>query len=101
MKIIERASLIISLVGFLLKLLLIRTGNPTLIISASLLSFIYFYFGFALLNNIGFRAMFKKASYANISIGRILGAIGVGLFLSIVLIGILFKLQIWNGSNEM
>ncbi|MBI1767269.1 MAG: hypothetical protein HYR67_02710 [Bacteroidetes bacterium] len=101
MKLIERAGLIISLLGFLLKLLLIRTGNPILIISASVLAMIYFYFGFALLNDIGFRTMFKKASYADISTGRVLGAIGVGLFLSIVLIGILFKLQIWNGSREM
>jgi glucan phosphoethanolaminetransferase (alkaline phosphatase superfamily) len=101
MKLIERACLTLSLLGILLKLLLIRSGNPVLIISASLLSFVYFYFGFALLNGIGFRAMFKKASYANISTGRILGAIGVGFFLSIILIGLLFKLMIWNGAQEM
>ena len=101
MKLFEKITFALSLIGILLKLLLIRTGNPVLIISASLLSCIYFYFGFALINGVGFRAMFKKASYAPISGIRIVAGIGVGLFLSIVVIGSLFKLQIWMGSIEM
>src|SRR5882762_1302875 len=101
MKVIERATLIISFLSFLLKLLLVRSAIPVFIISISLLSCIYFYFGFALLNGIGFQAMFKKASYVGISSGRMIGAIGVGFFLSVILIGILFKLQIWMGSVEM
>lgn len=101
MKIIERATIIIAFLGFLLKLLLVRSGMSIFIIGSSLLSCIYFYFGFALLNGIGFRTMFKKTSYTNINAGRIIGAIGVGIFLSIISIGVLFKLQIWNGSREM
>jgi hypothetical protein len=101
MKLIERATLIISVLAFILKLLLVHSVNPVFIISVSLLSFIYLYFGFALLNDIGFSAVFRKASYINISSSRILGAIGTGFFLSIIVIGILFKLMIWNGSHEM
>jgi hypothetical protein len=101
MKLFERATLIISVLAFILKLLLVHSVNPVFIISVSLLSFIYLYFGFALLNGIGFSVMFRKASYINISSGRILGAIGTGFFLSIIIIGILFKLMIWNGSHEM
>jgi hypothetical protein len=101
MKLLEKITFAFSLIGIVLKLLLIRSGNPTLIISASLLSSIYFYFGFALVNGVGFRAMFKKASYAAISGIRIVAGIGLGVFLSIVVIGSLFKLQIWMGSIEM
>jgi len=101
MKQIERATLISSFVAFVLKLLSVHDVNPIFIISTSLLSCVYLYFGFALLNSVGFRAMFKKASYDNVSAGRIIGAIGVGFFLSIIVIGILFKLMIWSGSHEM
>ncbi|MBS1559471.1 MAG: hypothetical protein JST69_12180 [Bacteroidetes bacterium] len=101
MKLLEKITFALSLIGIMLKLLLVRSGNPVLIIGASLLSCIYFYLGFALINGIGFRAMFKKASYAAIRGIRIVAGIGIGLFLSIVVIGSLFKLQIWMGSIEM
>ena len=101
MKLLEKITAFLSLIGLLLKFLLIQSGNAVFIISASLLASIYFYFGFALINNVGFRAMFKKSSYANISSIRIIAGIGVGGLLSIVVIGLLFKLQIWMGSIEM
>jgi glucan phosphoethanolaminetransferase (alkaline phosphatase superfamily) len=101
MKLIERIALFEVLAAFLLRVMLFKAVIPFMIIGLSLLSMIYFYFGFALFNGIGFRGVFKKASFANVSTSRIIGAVGFGLALSIISIGILFKLLIWNGANEM
>ncbi|WP_179335324.1 hypothetical protein [Winogradskyella costae] len=66
---------------------------------ALLLSMLYFVFGFGLLNQIRFRNLFKKESYKDISILRIIGAMGTGLVLSILSISILFKFQRWPYGN--
>lgn len=60
-----------------------------------LLSMLYFVFSFGLLNQIRFRNLFKKESYKDISILRIIGTIGTGFVLSLILISILFKFQRW------
>ncbi|HCW06493.1 MAG TPA: hypothetical protein DGG95_03900 [Cytophagales bacterium] len=101
MKLIERIILLVFFLAILLKAGLFRGTRASLEISTLLLSMLYFYFGFALFNGIGFRAMFKKSSYAGVSVGKISGAIALGLALSSVLIGILFKLMFWPGANEM
>ncbi|EPR72095.1 hypothetical protein ADIWIN_2934 [Winogradskyella psychrotolerans RS-3] len=64
-----------------------------------LLSILYFVFSFGLLNQIRFRNLFKKESYKDISILRLIGAIGTGLILSILPISILFKFQGWPYGN--
>lgn len=65
------------------------------------MAFMYFYLGFALLNNIGFKQIFKKKSYAGMSALRLLGTIGAGISLVITLLGILFYLNIWPGAQIM
>lgn len=67
----------------------------------TLLSCLYFYLGAALFNNIGFRSMFKKDSYKNISSNRIAGAAASGATISILIIGIMFKVMNWPGSMIM
>src|SRR5271169_521226 len=99
MKILERGSIILSVIGFLMKIMRISGGNELLMIGMTLLAFIYFYLGFALLNNVAVKDIFKKSSYPNSL--RVVGAMGVGIFLSIVAIGILFKLLILTGATEM
>jgi hypothetical protein len=101
MKILERGSIILSVIGFLLKILRLSGGNELLMIGMTLFVLVYWTLGFALFNNIQLRAIFKKSSYAGISSGRIVGAIGVGGFLSVTTIGLLFKLLILTGAREM
>ncbi|WP_178984678.1 hypothetical protein [Winogradskyella helgolandensis] len=60
-----------------------------------LLAMLYFVFSFGLLNQIRFRNLFKKESYASISMLRILGTVGTGFVLSLISISILFKFQRW------
>lgn len=69
------------------------------VLSLLSISMIYFYFGFALFNNIRLRKITKKESYEGISTKRIVGGIGSGFVLSISTIGILFKFQSWPGAS--
>lgn len=71
------------------------------ILAAFALILLYFFFGFALFNNIRIRGIFKRNSYKNISVLRILGSIFVGICLSITVIAILFHFQVWPGAIAM
>ena len=87
---------VITVTGYLM-------GFPAFKMLSALLMMIlfllYFFFGFALLNNIGFRNIFSKNSY-NESAGRkIAGAIGSGFILSMLVMGIMYKLFFWPGAD--
>lgn len=86
-------------VALITNLLFAPTGNILIVLSLSLLSILYMYLSFALFNGIRFRHILKKESYKGISTMRIIGAIFTGLALSITLIGILFKYQLWPGAT--
>lgn len=89
----------IALVALLLNILLIPGGGVLTVLSLSSLSMIYFYFGFALFNDIPLRKVFKKESYKEVSSARTVGAVGAGMALSMTIIGIMFKFQAWPGSE--
>lgn len=96
---LEKIAAVVVLVALVLKLTLIPGGGILMVLSLSVLGFIYYPMGFALFNQIGFRQILKKDSYKGLSALRIMGAIGVGAALSVVCVGILFKLQHWTGSG--
>ncbi len=89
----------ISIISLGLNLLLIPGGGFLTVLTLSTLSMVYFYFGFALFNDIRLRKIFKKDSYKDISSLRILGAVGAGLALSMTTIGLMFKFQSWPGAD--
>ncbi len=99
MKLFEKVMIIVAVAALLLKAFDLPLGDLLLSVSCSLLSIIYFLFGFALFNAIRFRKMFKKDSYAGISARRIIAAIGFGWFLSSIIIGIMLKLLFLPGGN--
>ena len=72
--------------------------NTILVISGSILSLAFFFFGFAIYNDISFRQVFKNSTYQTISSLRVLGSVGAGFFTSLLIIGILFKVMFWPGS---
>ena len=69
-------------------------------ITSLVLSLIYFFLSFGLLNEIRLRNIFKKESYAGKSSWRIIGTILTGLVLSLVVIYSLFKFMRWPFGNE-
>jgi hypothetical protein len=91
------AALSIVAIGF--NLLLIPGGAFLTVLTLSTLSIIYMYLSFAIFNDIRFRKIFRKESYAGISTMRIVGAVATGLALSMTTIGMLFKFQSWPGAS--
>ncbi len=98
MKKLEIALTAIAFIGIMLVLFRIPGGAFLLILSFGVISMFYCYLGFAIYNGIGFRRMFKKESYSEISTGRIVGAILLGVATSITTVGILFRMMSWPGT---
>lgn len=98
---VELIPIAIFILALLLFLFSLPGGAALMILSLSFLSILYCYFGFALLNGIPLRKIFKKSSYTAISSMRIVGAIGTGIGLSTAIIGVLFKFMSWPGSSFM
>jgi len=91
---------ILLIIGLAFKFLLIPFGGTITTLSAMSLSIFYYAFGFAYFNQIKLKTIFKKDSYNEISILRIIGSVATGFTLSSLLIGILFKLQNWPLANN-
>ena len=90
---------LIVIVALTLKFFLIPGGGILLTFSLMSLACIFYLFGFAFFNQIELSRIFQKNSYQGISGLRIWGAIGTGIGLSQICIGILFTLQHWPGAN--
>lgn len=90
---------LLAILGIILKLLDIPGNGILTVLVLCTLSMLYFFFGFALFNDIRLRDIFKNASYKDTNAKRIIGAIGLGFALSLVTIGGLYKLQFWPGAS--
>jgi glucan phosphoethanolaminetransferase (alkaline phosphatase superfamily) len=99
MKKTEKILIGIAILAIVLKYLFIPVSGALFTFSMMILSFIYFYLGFILFNNIRLRKVFKKESYKGISKLKIVGAICTGSALSLITIGFLFKGQHWPGAD--
>jgi len=86
---------VIILIGFIFRLMHWPFANILISIPFLLLSLLYMFFSFGLLNNLGLRSAFKGSSYKNISTLRLIAAIGTGFILSALVIYIMFVLQFW------
>ena len=65
---------------------------------ASLLA-IYFYFGFALFNEIRLGKIFWRKNYKQKTRNRLLGGVAAGWAISLLLLGVYFKFLSWPNSN--
>jgi len=99
MKLTEKILALITICSIAGSIFLIPGTGVLLMLSSLCLLILYFYFSFALFNNIRLRKIFKSESYQDVSRQRITGAIGAGLAISAGLCGILFKLQSWPGAS--
>lgn len=101
MKKTEIVLFVLFIISVILSICMVPLGNHMLIITISTLSIVYFYFGFALFNNIRLRKVLKKESYKDVSALRIVGAVITGIALSTMTIGVMYALMFWPGSNAM
>ncbi len=91
----------LSGVGLLLRLLSIPGYEILLSVSLLALAIVYFYFGFILLNNIQYRNMFRKDSYAGLSKYQLGFSIAVSLLLSFLVMAVLFYVLDWEGAGTV
>lgn len=70
-------------------------SNIAIAVPMLLLSLIYFFLSFGLLNKIRLRNLFKKESYIGISTLRLIGTVITGFVLSMLVNYALFKFQAW------
>lgn len=101
MKKIELILVSLAVIAFGLNLFLVEGSSLLLIFSVIGLLFLYFYLGFAILNGITFRTLFKKETYKNISSLRIFGSVATGIIFSIMVLGVVFKYLMWPGGSMM
>jgi hypothetical protein len=92
MKILEKIMAIVAILAIVMVYFNIPYGVFLSIISFTVLSWIYYPFGFAFFNGIHLRRIFKKESYKGVSALSIVGAIFAGMALSTLCTGILFTI---------
>ena len=85
-------------IGLLLNWLHIAGGALLFAVAAALLAVLYAVFSFALLNGIQLRRLFSKSAYIGITAGHILAAVGIGLLLALLCIGIAIFCLSWVGG---
>ncbi len=87
-------------ISFILRLMLIPGGTFLSVVILSLLSLLYLIFSFIIFNPVKSDNLLKQESYSNIGRFKIINSVVFGLGLSILCIGILYKLQGWPGPNN-
>ncbi len=93
MKLTEKILALIIITSLFLKYFHVASGNVLLIFSALGLSLLYFPLGFAFLNGIRFRDLFKIPSYANFNTQQMLGMGFLGYVFSTQLVAFIFKMN--------
>uniref|UniRef100_UPI003217393D hypothetical protein n=1 Tax=uncultured Draconibacterium sp. TaxID=1573823 RepID=UPI003217393D len=86
-------------ISIALRLITIPYVGFVMVISLVILAFFYFAFGLIIFNEIKFKDIFKKGTFKDISRLRKIGAIATGFSLSLMCIGILFKLGKYSETN--
>lgn len=101
MRIVEIILVVIFCLGAIFKINHYPGGSVLLIVSVCNLALLYGLFSFILLNGIKARHMFKKKSYEKISAFRVLGSIALGFGIWTLMLGVLFKVQMYPGAAIM
>ncbi len=100
MKTLEKILIAMAFLGLVFQYLHWPGANELQLLGLSLLAQLYFIFGFALFNQIRFRKIGRK-SFSEVGSAKIIGAIGSGIPTALVILGILFKIQLWQGRDDL
>jgi apolipoprotein N-acyltransferase len=101
MKKIEITIAILSVIALVMNVLYIPGSNILAFVILMTYAMLYYPFGFLTLSNVRFRDIFKKSTYQGISPLRIMGTIFLGMPLSQLISGILFKFMFLPGAEIM
>ena len=100
MKKFEKILGLLAVISVILQFFSIPGSVMLLTFSMMLVAILYYPLGFIFFNNIPLRNVFKKEAYKGISTLKIVGTIGLGMGLSLLCIGILFKLNTYPFSSQ-
>ena len=101
MRILEKGLVFGILIALILKFSLVPGGDTLTLWTILILACIYHPLGFLFFNQIRLRHILKKTAYASVTATDIILAVVTGLGLSIVCVGLLFKLLDLTGGNQM
>src|SRR5687767_3058439 len=101
MKKIEILLFVVTAFAIHMKFTVYTGGDELIMLSLTLLAVFYFALGFLLFNNVRLLRVFKSESYKDITALKVTGAIGLGIALSQICIGIVFKVLDLPGADEM
>lgn len=101
MKKLEIVLVVLMILSLGLKFMELPGSDLLLVMSATLLSLLYYLFGFALFNQIAGREILQRAAYSNTNARQIVFAIGFGMTLSVLILGMLFRLMMYPGGMFM
>lgn len=99
MKKAEIILIALAVIGVIMKFLHFPKLPLVFVFCTGILSLVYFSLGFALFNNIRLRDIFRKDSYINTNAMKIIGAIATGFSLSMIVLGILFRIMNYPGAE--
>lgn len=91
----------LAVLGFIMMMMLWPGGAFLLIVSLGLLSILYYPLGFFIFSGIRLRRLFKRDSYKETTVLRILWSLGVGQVLAALCLGLLFRMNDYPGSGPM
>lgn len=101
MKIAEKVLFVLVAISLTMKYALMESGTTLLLFALFFLATLYYLFTLGIVNSLSLKTMFRRASYAGQSTLRIVGIICMGIWMSVVMIGVLFKLLQWQGADNM
>lgn len=101
MKIFEIILSVIFLIGLLFKMMHWPGGSAIIVFSLTILTYYYFIFSFVIFNSIKLKRIFKKDSYESIGSFKIIMSILLGWSLSILVSGMMYKLQNWKNQIDL
>ena len=99
MRFIEKVFAAFYIIGIIMLVAHLRDARVFMFVGILGLVLLYLFFGFALYNGIGFRTLFKMASYEDIPAANIVIAIIAGILHATLLFGYLFFQNHWPGGE--
>lgn len=101
MRIVEIVLAGLAFIAILFKLFTIPLGGLIFVLSLTTLSLVYFFGGFLLFNDIGIRKLGSKQPFKDVTAAQMVGSIFLGFTLSLLAIGLVFKLQLWPLASRI
>lgn len=93
MKILEKFLGLLAITSVILKFFMVSYSGMVFSVCMTSIALLYYPLGFIFFNDIPLSKVFKKEAYKGKSTLKIIGALGLGLALSVLCNGILFKLE--------